>query len=136
MKEPQSSHCTTKKSSCPSVFFPAFLQTTVIDKSISALFASALQSAAVGGLQWRFSKTLVQEAQKRWDRVTDFPYRERAILALPKALGQVFLHKGMEGLIPALLKALGQIFLHKGMEGPIPALLEVLGQLFLHKGME
>ena len=41
---------TTKKSSCPSVFFPAFLQTAVIDKLIPALFVSALQSAAIGGL--------------------------------------------------------------------------------------
>ena len=42
--------CTTKKSSCPSVFFPAFLQTAVIDKPIPALFVGALQSAAIGGL--------------------------------------------------------------------------------------
>ena len=41
---------TTKKSSCPSVFFPAFLQTVVIDKPIPALFVGALQSAAIGGL--------------------------------------------------------------------------------------
>ena len=41
---------TTKKSSCPSVFFPAFLQTTVIDKPIPALLVGALQSAAIGGL--------------------------------------------------------------------------------------
>ena len=41
---------TTKKSSCPSVFVPAFLQTAVIDRPIPALFASALQSAAKGGL--------------------------------------------------------------------------------------
>ena len=41
---------TTKKSSCPSVFFPAFLQTAVIDKPIPALFVGALQSAAIGGL--------------------------------------------------------------------------------------
>ena len=41
---------TTKKLSCPSVFFPAFLQTAVIDKPIPALFVGALQSAAIGGL--------------------------------------------------------------------------------------
>ena len=41
---------TTKKSSCPSIFFPAFLQTAVIDKPILALSVSALQSAAIGGL--------------------------------------------------------------------------------------
>ena len=41
---------TTKKLSCPSVFFPAFLQTAVIDKLIPALFVGALQSAAIGGL--------------------------------------------------------------------------------------
>ena len=41
---------TTKKLSCPSVFFPAFLQTTVIDKPIPALFVDTLQSAAIGGL--------------------------------------------------------------------------------------
>ena len=41
---------TTKKSSCSSVFFPAFLQTAVTDKPIPALFVSALQSAAIGGL--------------------------------------------------------------------------------------
>ena len=39
-----------KKSSCPSVFFSAFLQTAVIDKPIPALFVGALQSAAIGGL--------------------------------------------------------------------------------------
>ena len=39
-----------KKSSCPSVFFSAFLQTAVIDKPIPALFVSALQSAPIGGL--------------------------------------------------------------------------------------
>ena len=44
------SRLTTKKSSCPSVFFPAFLQTAVIDKPIPAFFAGALQSAAIGGL--------------------------------------------------------------------------------------
>ena len=38
---------------------PAFLQTTVIDKPIPAPFAGALQSAAIGGLLRRFSKTLV-----------------------------------------------------------------------------
>ena len=43
-------HTTTKKSSCPNVFFPTFLQTAVIDKPIPALFVSALQSAAIGGL--------------------------------------------------------------------------------------
>ena len=32
---------TTKKSSCPSVFFPAFLQTAVIDKPVPALFENA-----------------------------------------------------------------------------------------------
>ena len=110
----------------------------------------------VGDLQRHFLKMLVQEAQKRWNRVIDFPYREKAIPALPKALGQVFLHKGLEGPVLVLLKALGQIFLHKGMEGlvptllnalgqvpsfpyeksPIPALLEALGQLFLHKEIE
>ena len=41
---------TTKKSSSPSVFFPAFLQTAVIDKPIPALFVGALQSATIGGL--------------------------------------------------------------------------------------
>ena len=41
---------TTKKSSCPSVFFPAFLQTAVIDKPIPVFFVDALQSAAIGGL--------------------------------------------------------------------------------------
>ena len=41
---------TTKKSSYLSVFFPAFLQTAVIDKPIPALFAGTLQSAAIGGL--------------------------------------------------------------------------------------
>ena len=41
---------TTKKSSCPSVFFPAFLQTVVVDKPIPALFVGALQSAAIGGI--------------------------------------------------------------------------------------
>ena len=41
---------TKKKLSCPSVFFPAFLQTAVIDKLIPALFVGALQSAAIGGL--------------------------------------------------------------------------------------
>ena len=41
---------TTKKSSCPSVFVPAFLQTAVIDRPIPALFASVLQSVAIGGL--------------------------------------------------------------------------------------
>ena len=88
--------------------------------------------------------------------VTDFLYKERAIPALPKVPGQVFLHKGMEGHVPALLEALEQLFLHKGMEGPVPALSKVLGQvppfpygkrlvpalpkalgqLFLYKGME
>jgi len=32
---------TTKKSSCPSVFFPALLKTAVIDKPVLALFESA-----------------------------------------------------------------------------------------------
>ena len=32
---------TTKKSSCPGVFFPAFLQTAVIDKPVAALFENA-----------------------------------------------------------------------------------------------
>ena len=41
---------TTKKSSCPSVYFPAFLQTAVIDKPIPALFVGTLQSAVIGGL--------------------------------------------------------------------------------------
>ena len=41
---------TTKKSSCPSVFFPAFLQIAVIDKPIPVFFVDALQSAAIGGL--------------------------------------------------------------------------------------
>ena len=45
-----SSEITTKKSSCPSVFFPAFLQTAVIGKPIPALFVGALQSATIGGL--------------------------------------------------------------------------------------
>ena len=41
---------TTKKSSCPSVFFLAFLQTAVIGKPIPALFVGTLQSATIGGL--------------------------------------------------------------------------------------
>ena len=41
---------TTKKSPCPSVFFPVFLQTVVIDKPIPALFVVASQSTAIGGL--------------------------------------------------------------------------------------
>ena len=32
---------TTKKSSCPSIFFPMFLQTAVIDKLVLALFENA-----------------------------------------------------------------------------------------------
>ena len=35
---------------CPSVFFPGFLQTAIIDKPIPALFVGALQSVAIGGL--------------------------------------------------------------------------------------
>ena len=32
---------TTKKSSCPSVFFPAFLRTAVIDKHVPVFFENA-----------------------------------------------------------------------------------------------
>ena len=41
---------TTKKSTCPSVFFPAFLQNAVINKTVPTLKTSALQSIAIGGL--------------------------------------------------------------------------------------
>ena len=53
----------TKKSSCPSIFFPTFLQTAVIDKPVPVLFENTgienpimvaqnwhLQSATIGGL--------------------------------------------------------------------------------------
>ena len=65
---------TTKKSSCPSVFFPAFLQTAVIDKPVTALFENAsIGSTYYGGLKPALHKALQYEAysgvlQKRWNR--------------------------------------------------------------------
>ena len=65
---------TTKKSSCPSVFFPAFLQTAVIDKPVAALFENAsIGSTYYGGLKPTLHKALQYEAysgvlQKRWNR--------------------------------------------------------------------
>ena len=43
-----------------------------------------------------------------------------------QALGQAFLHKGMEGPVPALSKALGQVPPFPYGERPIPALFEAL----------
>ena len=63
-----------------------------------------------------------------------FPYGERAILALPKALRQASFHKGMERPIPTLLKALGQAPPFPYEERAIPALLNALGQaLFIRE---
>ena len=65
---------TTKKSSCPSVFFQAFLQTAAIDKPIAALFENAsIGSNYYGGLKLALHKALQYEAysgvlQKRWNR--------------------------------------------------------------------
>ena len=50
---------TTKKSSCPDVFFPAFLQTAVIDKPVAALFENAgIGSTYYGGLEPALHKAL------------------------------------------------------------------------------
>ena len=104
------SYYTTKKSSCPSIFFSAFLQTAIIDKPVPALFEN---NCYYEGSKPALYKALQQEAysgvfQKHW-------YRK------PKSARIGLLISLMERPIPALLKALEQ-----GL--PILALQKALGQ--------
>ena len=126
---------TTKKSSCPSVFFPAFLQTAVIDKPIPALFVGALQSAAIGGLQRRFSKNASIGSPKALGQVSPFLYEKRSIPTLLKALEQVEKRqdrslqnaeighsgKGMRKTYPSAFKSAGIGHSDKGMRKTYPS---------------
>ena len=48
---------TTKKSSCPSFFFPMFLQIVVIDKLVPVLFENAgIGNPIMAAQNWHFTK--------------------------------------------------------------------------------
>jgi len=78
------SNCfTTKKSFCPSVFSPAFLQTAIIDKPIPALFAARKpKSARIRLLISLIGKVLSQCFQKRRDRSFSKSARIRLLIFL------------------------------------------------------
>ena len=71
---------TTKKSSYPSVFFPAFLQTAIIDKSVPALF----QNAGIGN---PIMAAQNQRFIKRCNRRPIAAFFKNAGIGSPKTLG-------------------------------------------------
>ena len=71
---------TTKKSSCPSVFFPAFLRTAVIDKPIPAFFENA-------GIGNSITAAQNQGFKKRCNRRPITTFFKNAGIEGPKALG-------------------------------------------------
>ena len=72
--------CTTKKSSCPSVFFPAFLQTAVIDKPVPALFENTgIGNPITAAQNRRFTK--------RCNKSPIAAFFKNAGIGSPKALG-------------------------------------------------
>jgi len=71
---------TTKKPSCPNIFFLVFLQTAVIDKLVLALF----ENARIGNL--------IMAAQNRcftnrWNRRSIAAFFKNVSIGSPKALG-------------------------------------------------
>ena len=70
---------TTKKSSCPSVFFPAFLRTAVIDKPIPAFFENA-------GIGNPITAAQNQRFKKRCNRRHITAFFKNAGIGGPKAL--------------------------------------------------
>ena len=71
---------TTKKSSCPSVFFPAFLQTAVIDKLVPALF----ENTGIGNpITAAENRRFIKRCNKR----PIAAFLKNAGIGSPKALG-------------------------------------------------
>ena len=71
---------TTKKSSCPSVFFPAFLRTAVINKPVPAFFENA-------GIGNPITAAQNQRFKKRCNRRPITAFFKNAGIGGPKALG-------------------------------------------------
>jgi len=71
---------TTKKSYCPSVFFPTFLQTAVIDNSVPALFENV-------GIGNPITATQNRHFTKRCNRRPIAAFFKNAGIGSPKALG-------------------------------------------------
>ena len=71
---------TTKKSSCPSFFFPMFLQIVVIDKLVPALFENVgIGNPIMAAQNWRFTK--------HCNRRPIMAFFKNAGIGSPKALG-------------------------------------------------